>query len=407
MTFLESAALLIPALTGIAITIDNGSSDTLNDFEQQYCFSPQLQNFYTAAGLALFFESHADGAVYEVQEPLGSWSIAFQAQKRWVLIGPYVEDGWNERSARSLLAELGASETMYAPFKTYRCKLPIAKREYILKTAMLMAQHESGLSSRPMVKIIHTQAEQFHSAPSFLGAYEEVQVIQRRYATEDRIILAVSQGDAETAIRMMKEGDKASAGLRFISDDMRDQIAGAAIRRTLIRMGAKQAGLSPVLIDSISQEYAQRMQHTTTIRELNYLMVKLVEDICKQIRTLRENKRSLPVRRAIEYMAANLSDPMTIADIARAAGAERHKLTRDFQQEVGMTIKQYLRQTRCGLAADLLADSQASVQEIAAYIGYPDGNYFTKVFKACQGMTPQEWRMLHGRPEPIKTAKQK
>lgn len=407
MTFLESVALLIPALTGIEITIDDGNLDTLNDFEQQYCFSPQLQNVYTAAGLASFFESHVDGAVYEVHEPLGSWSIVFQAQKRWVLIRPYVEDGWNERSARSLLAGLGASETMYAPFKSYWCKLPIAKREYVLKTAMLVAQHESGSSSPLEVKAVHTQAGWPESVPSFLGAYEDVQMIQRRYAMEDRFMLAVSQGNAEAAIRMMKEGDKASAGLRFISDDMRDQIAGAAIRRTLIRMGAKRAGLSPVLIDSISQEYAQRMQHTATIRELNHLMVKMVEDICKQVRTLRENERSLPVRRAIEYMAANLSDPMTIADIARVTGVERHKLTRDFQQEVGMTIKQYLRQTRCGLAADLLADSQASVQEIAAYIGYPDGNYFTKVFKACQGMTPQEWRMVHGRPELIKTANKK
>lgn len=348
MTFLESAALLIPALTGVAITIDSGGLDTLNDFEQQYCFSPQLQNFYTAAGLALFFESHTDGTVYEVQEPLGSWSLAFQVRKQRVLIGPYVEDGWNERSAaRSLLAELGASEAMYAPYKTYRCKLPIARREYVLKTAMLVAQHESGLSSLPTVKAIYAQAEQFYSAPSFLGAYEEVQVIQRRYATEDRFILA------------------------------------------------------------ISQEYAQRMQHTTTARELSYLMVKLVEELCKQVRVLQKNKRSLPVRRAIEYMTANLSDPMTIADIARVAGVERHKLTRDFQQEVGMTIKQYLRQTRCGLAADLLADSQAGVQEIAAYVGYPDGNYFTKVFKACRGMTPQEWRMLHGRPELVEAAKQK
>lgn len=402
MTFLEAATLLIPALTGIAITVDDGNSKNLKDFEQQYCFSPQLQPVYTAAGLSSFFESHSDSTIYEVLEPMGSWSIAFQVQKHWVLIGPYVEDDWNERSARFLLAKLGASEAMYAPFKSYWCKLPAVRREYILQAAMLMIQQERGLSKQPIVKTIHAKAEQFHSAPTFLGAYEEVQIIQRRYANEDRFILAVSQGDTETAIRLMKELIEASAGLRFISDNMQDQIGVAAIMRTLIRMGAKQAGLSPVLIDSISQEYAQRMQRTTTMRELKNLFIKMAETICSQVRTLRENHRSRPVRRAVEYMTANLSDPMSIVDIARVAGVERHKLTRDFQREMGMTIKQYLKQTRCSLAADLLVDSEASIQEIATYIGYPDSNYFTKVFKDCHGMTPQEWRMIHKRPAFLK-----
>lgn len=89
MTFLEAATLLIPALTGIAITVDDGNSKNLKDFEQQYCFSPQLQPVYTAAGLSSFFESHSDSTIYEVLEPMGSWSIAFQVQKHWVLIGPY------------------------------------------------------------------------------------------------------------------------------------------------------------------------------------------------------------------------------------------------------------------------------------------------------------------------------
>ena len=49
-----------------------------------------------------------------------------------------------------------------------------------------------------------------------------------------------------------------------MSENMKDQIAGAAIVRTVIRMGAERGGLAPVVIDSISQEYAQQMQHTVS-----------------------------------------------------------------------------------------------------------------------------------------------
>lgn len=398
-SFLIPANILIPSLTGIEMTLYNGDSDILYAFERQYCFLPQFQTFFTAAGLASFFENHSDDVIYEVQEPLGSWLILFRLQDRWALLGPYVENGWNDRTSRSLLAKLGVPDMMFAPFKSYQCRLPIAKREQILKTAMLMAQYADALSGSPMVKTIFLPAGQSQSTLRFLGAYEEVQVIQRRYALEDRFLLAVSRGETKDAIRLLKEIHMATFDLRFVSEHIQDQIAGAAIFRTLIRLGAKWAGLSPVLIDSISQEYAQKMQHATTTDELSLLMLKLTEYICTQIRILLESGNSIPVRRAMEYMETNLSDPMTIAQIAHAAGMERHQLTRSFYQETGMTVKQYLGQKRCDLAADLLANSHVSIQEIASYVGYPDSNYFTKVFKAYYGMPPQKWRENHGLPE--------
>ena len=39
--------------------------------------------------------------------------------------------------------------------------------------------------------------------------------------------------------------------------------------RTLIRIAAKRGGLSPVLVDSISQEYAQKMRYAVSKKELD------------------------------------------------------------------------------------------------------------------------------------------
>ena len=40
----------------------------------------------------------------------------------------------------------------------------------------------------------------------------------------------------------------------------------------------------------------------------------------------------------------------------------------------------------------MLTGSDASVQQISAYVGYLDNNYFVKVFKKQYGMTPTEYR---------------
>lgn len=389
MDFLESAALLIPTLTGMEVTIYDGGPEVLAGFERQYCFSSQMQGIYSAAGLEAFLAGCSDDLVYDVAEPLGSRLIVFRAGRRWVLLGPYVEEGWDQDAARILLTKLGASEAAVLPYRAYRCKLPISGRDYALKAAMLVVEQTGGSATLQNVETVLAGQGRREPGPAFPDAYHDISIINRRYDLEAQLIKAVSRGETETALKLADKQKEVSSDLRFLSSDLSDQITGAAIARTLVRMGARLAGLSAVRIDSISQEYAQKMKHTASGAELGYLQMHMVERFCAEVRKLREDKHSPCVRRAMDYMAVNLSQPLTVAEIAAAAGVERHLLTKAFTVETGMTIKQYLAKRRCEIAAELLRSGRASVQEAAAYVGYPDNNYFSKVFKANQGVSPR------------------
>lgn len=396
MDFLEAAAVLIPALTGLPVTLYAGERTVLDQFERRFCFSPQRQRLYTSEGLEAFLTGGTEELVYDLTEPLGTRLIAFRAGGRWALLGPYVAEGWNGGAVRALLVKAGASEAAIKPFKSYRCKLPIAQRDHILSAVRLAAAQMDGGAPRE-IRTILTQAGG-GAALAYPSDYEDSAVVNRRYAIEDRFIEAVSWGDREAAFRALREMSEVIADLRFISDDFQDHLAGAATLRTLVRMGAKRAGLSPVRIDSISQEYAQKMQHAASKEEVNGLVSRVTERFCAEVQELRRASYSTCVRLAMDYMGANLSRQMTVPEIARAAGVDRHRLTETFGRETGMTVKRYLAGRRCDIAAGLLEDGGASVQEIAAYVGYPDNNYFSKVFKACRGMTPQDYRK--GRPVP-------
>lgn len=394
MDFLESAAVLIPALTGIEVTRYDGTPGILAGFEERFCFSPQLQGIYSAAGLEAFLKSSQDSVVYDLTEPLGTRLTAVRAGESWVLLGPYVEEGWSEPAARSLLTRLGTSESAVLPYKAYRCKLPILQRDYAVKAALLVLEHTGGGMFRE-VKTLHMDAGRKVLDLSIPDAYHDVSIINRRYDREDRFITAVSQGETEAALEQMARFSEVVSDIRFLSSELDDQITGAAILRTLVRMAAKKAGLSAVRIDSISQEYAQKMRYTASKAELDYLLKRLVERFCAEVRALRESRYSPCVRRAMDYMAVNLSQPLTIREIARAAGTDRHLLSRTFAEETGMTMKQYLARRRCEIAAELLRTGGSSVQEVAAYVGYPDNNYFSKVFKAHQGVSPQSYQRAH------------
>lgn len=398
MDFLESAAILIPVLTGVEVTIYKGESDVLEDFERQYCFWPQIQGIYRASELEIFLKRCAEDLIYDLAEPLGSRLMVFKAGERWVLLGPYVEEGWSEPAARVLLTKLGASESVVIPYQTYRCKLPLSERDYVSKAALLVAAQSGDGAVPRRVKSIQLEGGKREQGQTFPDAYHDISIINRRYAMEKRFITAVSRGETEKALEFIQGFKTVSSDLRFMSSDLNDQLAGAAIVRTLIRMGAIQAGLNAVRIDAISQEHAQRMKHTASVAELIRLERLMVERICAEVRALHETRYSPCVRRAVDYMDINLSQPLTVTEIARAAEVDRHLLTRKFGQETGMTVKQYLAKRRCEIAAELLQDSRISVQEAAAYVGYSDNNYFSKVFKDNQGISPQSFQRMRWAP---------
>ena len=432
MDFISSAVIMVPTLTGMDLTVYDGTPGPLREFETKYCFSPELQPVYTQNWLPAFLEralerrtpedcspkecspeEHSseertaeapvtgerasETCVYDIEESLGTRLAAVKAGDCWVLLGPYVEEGWSESAARTLLTRLGASESEVLPYKAYRCKLPIISRDYAVKTALLVAENTGGGESR-QVKPLRIDAglagrtARQTAALTIPDAYHDASLINRRYALEDRFIAAISRGETEAAMEFLDRFHEVSSDLRFMSNELSDHVAGAAIIRTLVRIGARQAGMSAVSIDSISQEYAQKMKHTASTAQLGYLQRRLVEHFCAAVRAMRESQYSPCVRRAVDYIAANLSQPLTIAEIARAAGTDRHLLTQTFVKETGMTVKRFLAKRRCELAEELLRTGVASVQEVAAYVGYPDNNYFSKVFKTCQGVSPQSCR---------------
>ena len=393
--FLSSAVVILYALTGLAFNVYDETTDIFNQFESDYCFSPQLQQIYTAKELEKLLLHINDCQIYRLNEPLDTCLIIFKAGSHWLLLGPYIEKSWSEHSARVLLANMGTSEALLSSYKMYYFRFPIVQRDFALKTALLIAEHMG--CGRMTVKDVQIKSECIGSyliSPEYTNA--DADEVNRRYQLEDRFVAAVRQGDVQKAIESWKAMGKACTGIYFMTDSIHDQLAGAASGRTLIRLGAKQGGISPILIDSISQEYAQRMKQVTSKQEVARLFLEMTARMCDEVSKQQRSNRSPAVQKAVDYILVNMSKSMTVAEIARAAGIDRHQLSKDFYRETGRTVKQYLTMQRCEVAADLLLDSRASIQEIAAYVGYEDTNYFSKVFKADKGVSPQMYRASQG-----------
>ena len=68
-------------------------------------------------------------------------------------------------------------------------------------------------------------------------------------------------------------------------------------------------------------------------------------------------------------------------ELADAVGVSPTDVTRIFRRETGLTPWQYLNRYRVAQAQRLLRESDISVTEIAAQVGFNDAAYFSRIFR--------------------------
>jgi AraC-like DNA-binding protein len=105
------------------------------------------------------------------------------------------------------------------------------------------------------------------------------------------------------------------------------------------------------------------------------------------------------LKRATEYMAANLSEPIKLADIASAAGLSRMHFAAQFRAATGLRPHEYLVQRRIERAQHLLLHSRLPLVEIALEVGFKTQAHFTTVFSRLVDETPNAWRRNRGSME--------
>lgn len=98
------------------------------------------------------------------------------------------------------------------------------------------------------------------------------------------------------------------------------------------------------------------------------------------------------ILRAMEFMHAHYSEPISIARLAADLGLDRKYLSAIFKEAKGIPPQRYLMEYRMNKASELLRGSGFSVGEIARSVGYEDALLFSKMFKKFAGKSPTEYR---------------
>lgn len=134
----------------------------------------------------------------------------------------------------------------------------------------------------------------------------------------------------------------------------------------------------------------------------------LVNRVCEQALTDRvrnpNDRQRLPLRARlgvqnakvlsiIEYMEANIAEPLQLIEIADYVGLSRRQIERLFQQHMGRSPARYYLEIRLDRARHLLMQSTMAVVDVAIACGFVSASHFSKCYREMYGKSPLQERV--------------
>jgi AraC family transcriptional regulator len=101
------------------------------------------------------------------------------------------------------------------------------------------------------------------------------------------------------------------------------------------------------------------------------------------------------LRRALDFIDAQLGEPIGLAEVAAVTGVSPFHFSRAFRQATGDSPYAYVLKQRIERARRLLTGSDLSLTAIATDCGFGSQSQFSRTFKRILGTSPGQYRSRH------------
>ena len=94
------------------------------------------------------------------------------------------------------------------------------------------------------------------------------------------------------------------------------------------------------------------------------------------------------------FLDEHYKEKLSLESVASHFFIDKHYLARLFKEQYGVTLVTYLQQVRITHAKRMLRFTNKSIEEIGLECGIGELNYFSRVFKKLEGVSPSEFRRV-------------
>lgn len=296
-----------------------------------------------------------------------------------VIIARPADESENEYYERLLLIEQGRTLAHRVEDKIgVECKLGIGT------TTSLDHLCESYSQAIKAVKHCKGIVSHFNDLP-IAPAYETGYPIEREKHLEEMVLRGDVQGavsDAEAFFQWMVE--------QYPEHDM-------AIRLKVLEFVLRaeyavfhEGGMKYHFLDR--DDYLQTVLATENYDDLKTWFFLKIAQSARNVSTKADEKANRIIAKARAFIDRNFQRDLTLEEVSREVHVSPYYFSKLFKEQTGDNFINYLTLRRIETAKQLLSDGRLNVKSVCTEIGYNDPNYFSRLFKRFEGITPTEYR---------------
>jgi AraC-like DNA-binding protein/ligand-binding sensor protein len=132
-------------------------------------------------------------------------------------------------------------------------------------------------------------------------------------------------------------------------------------------------------------------KYNAVVRLLTFFAAQL-SALSNQLVTEKNNSEPPLVLKAREYIDKHKADELSLADVAKAAGASVFHFCKVFHKTTGLKFTDYVARVRVEDARARLLNPNLRISEIAYDVGFQSLTQFNRTFKRVFGQSPSEFR---------------
>ncbi|KAF2338292.1 AraC family transcriptional regulator [Flavobacterium tistrianum] len=150
--------------------------------------------------------------------------------------------------------------------------------------------------------------------------------------------------------------------------------------------------INKLIKECMSTSVAKDIFADLTLKEL---LIRIIQT--QTVKSIDEGKFldvNNPINEVTEYIKQNLKENISLKSLSEKACMSTTSFYRFFKRELGMSPIEYILNEKIKCAKNLLKNPTLQINEVCYLAGFEDANYFIRLFKKYEGITPKQYQLL-------------
>lgn len=140
------------------------------------------------------------------------------------------------------------------------------------------------------------------------------------------------------------------------------------------------------------KDYLDTVLACSSYEELRQWFIRKLLEAARNVTEKKREQNNTVVGKAKKYIRQHFKRDLSLEEVAKYVDISPYYFSKLFKEEEGENFIDYLTSLRIDRAKVLLLETEESMKEVCAEVGYSDPNYFSRIFKKVVGYTPTEYR---------------